>query len=190
VPLTNARIGSCSTRTTHPHFLRLFRDLLSGLELRTAVLTPYRFQTKGEMVANSSNRTVLAESAKLSMSCSHPEAGRFSGHPEGNHCGYCVPCLIRRASMIAAGFADAPYDIDVLTHPPDISTKKGEDLRAFQMALERFADSRPHESLFRVLATGSLPPEEAAEYAAVYSRGMEELGRLLMPGMFHERQQT
>lgn len=92
--------------------------------------------------------------------------------------------------MTAAGFNDASYDIDVLTHPPDISTDTGEDLRAFQMALERFADARPHESLFRVLATGSLPPEDAAQYAAVYSRGMEELGRLLMPGRFHDRQQT
>ena len=121
------------------------------------------------------------------MSCSHPEAGRFNGRPEGNHCGYCVPCLIRRASMAAAGLADAPPDIDVLTSPPNISSDKGEDLRAFLMALERFAEAPPHESLFRALATGWLPPEDAGEYAAVYSRGMEELGRFLVPGRFHEK---
>lgn len=187
-PLTNSRIGSFSTRTTHPHFLRLFRELLVGLGLQHEVQTPYRFLTKGEMVRDSKNPTVLAETAKLSMSCSHPEAGRFHGRPEGNHCGYCVPCLIRRASLKAAGFADAPYDIDVLAAPPDISTDKGEDLRAFQMALERFAESRPSDPLFRVLATGWLPPEDATQYAAVYARGMEELGRFLMPGRFHEKQ--
>jgi 7-cyano-7-deazaguanine synthase in queuosine biosynthesis len=190
VPLTNSRIGSLSTRTTHPHFLGLLREVLRGLGLHHELQTPYRYQTKGEMIARSSNRAVLADSAKLSMSCSHPEAGRFQGRAQGNHCGYCVPCLIRRASMNAAGFDDAPYDIDVLTHPPDVSTETGEDLRAFEMALERFAASRPHEALFRVLSTGSLPPEDAAEYAAVYSRGMEELGRLLMPERFHEKQQT
>jgi 7-cyano-7-deazaguanine synthase in queuosine biosynthesis len=187
-PLTNSRIGSFSTRTTHPHFLGLFRELLTGLKLQHEVQTPYRFLTKGEMVRDSKNLTVLAETAKLSMSCSHPEAGRFQGRPEGNHCGYCVPCIIRRASMRAADFVDAPYDIDVLTAPPDISTDKGEDIRAFQMALERFAESRPNDSLFRVLATGWLPPEDAAQYAAVYKRGMEELGRFLMPGRFHEQQ--
>jgi len=60
----------------------------------------------------------------------------------------------------------------------------GADLRAFQMALERFAESRPHESLFRVLGTGPLPPEDAADYAATYSRGMTEVGKLLMPSRF------
>jgi len=187
VPLTNPRTGSLSTRTTHPHFLRLFRELLTGLELRHEIQTPYRFQTKGEMVTNASNTTVLAEAAKLSMSCSHTEAGRYQGRTPGNHCGYCVPCIIRRAAMNAAGLEDAPYDIDVLTSPPDATTETGADLRAFQMALERFVDARFDDSLFRVLATGPLPPEDAAGYAAVYSRGMVELGNILMPERFNKK---
>jgi hypothetical protein len=182
VPLTNPRLGSHSTRTTHPHFLTLFRELLTHLELPQEIQTPYRFQTKGEMLSNTTNGPLLAESAKLSMSCSHPEAGRYQGMPQGNHCGYCVPCIIRRAAMTAAKLADAPHDTDVLTQPADSVSDKAADLRAFEMALERFAVARPGESLFRVLATGPLPPEDAAQYAAVYSRGMVEIGKLLMPG--------
>jgi hypothetical protein len=84
--------------------------------------------------------------------------------------------------MTAAKLADAPHDTDVLTQPADSVSDKAADLRAFEMALERFAVARPGESLFRVLATGPLPPEDAAQYAAVYSRGMVEIGKLLMPG--------
>jgi hypothetical protein len=182
-PLTNPRMGSLSTRTTHPHFIALFRDLLESLGVNTAIEMPYRFQTKGEMLANAANQTVLAEAAKESMSCSHTEAGRYQGRTPGVHCGYCVPCIIRRASMSAANLLDARHDYDVLTGTLD-PAGIGADLRAFQMALERFADSQPHEALFRVLGTGPLPPDEAADYAAVYSRGMEEVGKLLMPGRF------
>jgi hypothetical protein len=185
VPLTNPRMGSLSTRTTHPHFVALFRDLLRGLGIVAEIQTPYRFQTKGEMLGNVRNATVLAQTAKESMSCSHTEAGRYQGRTPGNHCGYCVPCIIRRASMLAAGVADAGYDFDVLTDAPDASLGTGADLRAFQMALERFVEAKPHEALFRVLGTGPLPPNDAKDYAAVYSRGMDEVGRLLMPGRFN-----
>lgn len=184
VPLTNPRMGSLSTRTTHPHFVSLFRDLLRGLDIVTEIETPYRFQTKGEMLANTRNAAVLAETAKVSMSCSHTEAGRYQGRTPGNHCGYCVPCIIRRASMGAAKVTDAGYDFDVLTDALEPSGA-GADLRAFQMALERFAGTKPHDALFRVLGTGPLPPDEAADYAEVYSRGMAEVGKLLMPGWFN-----
>lgn len=183
VPLTNPRMGSLSTRTTHPYFVALFRQFLQAFAINTEIQTPYRFHTKGEMLANVNNQTVLAQTVKESMSCSHTEAGRYQGRTPGNHCGYCVPCIIRRASTSAAGLVDAQYDFDVLKDSPLVSGA-GADLRAFQMALERFAESRPHESLFRVLGTGPLPPEDAADYAATYSRGMTEVGKLLMPGRF------
>ena len=184
-PLTNPRMGSLSTRTTHPHFLALFRELLGRLGIATEIQTPYQFQTKGEMLTNARNATVLAQTAKESMSCSHTEAGRYQGRTPGNHCGYCVPCIIRRAAMTAAGVEDARYDFDVVNDAIGASAGMGADLRAFQMAVERFAEARPCESLFRVLGTGPLPSDEAADYAAVYSRGMTEVGRLLMPGRFN-----
>lgn len=86
VPLTPSRTGSSSTRTTHPHFLALFRDLLSTLGLGVPLEIPYRFFTKGEMLRRCVAQDVLRDVAPLTMSCSHPEAGRFRGHSPGDHC--------------------------------------------------------------------------------------------------------
>ncbi len=43
---------------------------------------------------------------------------------------------------------------------------------------------QPYESLFRVLGTCPIPLEDAADYAAVYSRGMTDVGRLLCSSRF------
>ena len=50
VPLTPARGGSLSTRTTHPHLIALYRELLATLDIPLAIELPYRFATKGEML--------------------------------------------------------------------------------------------------------------------------------------------
>src|SRR5690606_23689563 len=118
VPLTPARGGSSSTRTTHPHFIELYRGLLKKLSLPVTLALPYRFKTKGEMLAEVRDKDLLKNTAALTMSCSHPEAGRYQGYSPGNHCGYCVPCIIRRASMTHANIDDASYNVDVRINPP------------------------------------------------------------------------
>ncbi len=178
-PLTPSRSGSSSTRTTHPHFLGLFRELLGGIGLNVPVETPYRFQTKGEMLLSCAAQDVLLATALGTMSCSHPEAGRFRGHSPGNHCGYCVPCIIRRASLQAAGLPHSHYNVDVVTAPPHHATKTGRDLRAFQIAIQRLQNAGPARHLFDVLGTGPIPPADAANYAEVHRRGMAEVGTLL-----------
>lgn len=182
VPLTPARSGTLSTRTTHPYFIGLFRELLRLIGLNTTIETPYRFQTKGEMLAGAANSAVLRAVAPKTLSCSHPDVGRYQRVSPGRHCGYCVPCLIRRASMshIGADIAD-DYLIDVLRSPPSSGTQTGKDFRAFEMALARHANGPG--SLFDVLNSGPLPPDDATAYAGVYERGLEEVRRFLMlPG--------
>ena len=49
-PLTGSRVGSLSTRTTHPVVLALFQQILTGAGIRVDVSNPYRFKTKGEML--------------------------------------------------------------------------------------------------------------------------------------------
>jgi hypothetical protein len=179
VPLTPARGGSSSTRTTHPHFVELYRGLLKKLSIPVALALPYRFKTKGEMLADVRDKEVLKKTASLTMSCSHPEAGRYHGYSPGNHCGYCVPCIIRRAAMTHATIEDAIYNIDVRTDAPDYKAESGRDVRAFEMALARFKGTKLKESLASVMSTGPLPPEDVVEFANVYRRGMEEVGRFL-----------
>ena len=181
VPLTGTRLSSLSTRTTHPHFIALYRRFLSKIGLTTPVELPYRFHTKGQMLAEAKNQNLIQNAARLTMSCAHPEAGRHRHAAPSLHCGYCVPCIIRRAAMEAAQVPDAAYRVDVQTAPPAADTKTGRDLRAFLMALERFVDTPQQATGFHVLDAGPLPEDEASRYADVYVRGMEELQRFLIP---------
>lgn len=98
VPLDETRVGSFSTRTTHPFYLSLWNELLNGLGLNMSVKNPYWNKTKGEMASECKNQDVLYATMKLSFSCSSPGKARWRGlSPQ--HCGYCVPCIIRRAAM-------------------------------------------------------------------------------------------
>jgi hypothetical protein len=118
---------------------------------------------------------------RQTMSCAHPEAGRHTGAAPSLHCGYCVPCLIRRASMHAARVPDAPYRMDVRTAPPSHHQESGRDLRAFLMALERMRDTPRRALPFHALDAGPLREGEFGPYADVYVRGLDELAAFLSP---------
>jgi hypothetical protein len=114
VPLVPARSGSLSTRTTHPFFLRLLSELTIAVGVTNPIINPLRMQTKGEALAACVRPDLLAQTAPLSVSCAHPTAGRWQGR--SGPCGYCYPCLIRRASMHVVGLDSGDhYVIDVLT---------------------------------------------------------------------------
>lgn len=183
VPLTHSRMGSLSTKTTHPHFVSLYRDVLAALGVNVPVVLPYRFATKGEMLKNIKSRKALRLGLPKTLSCSRPDAGRFQKRPPGTHCGYCVPCLIRLSSMKAASISTegAAY-FDVLAERPDPHTTKGIDLRGFEIGVERVRALKPLELVAQVLHSGPLPPGEIREYVDVYKRGMEEVGRFIKAG--------
>jgi 7-cyano-7-deazaguanine synthase in queuosine biosynthesis len=179
VPLTNARIGSLSTRTTHPHFIALYQRLLTSIGLSTQIKLPYQFQTKGEMFKQVRNHELLNSLVNVTMSCSHPESGRYFGKAPGNHCGYCVPCIIRRASLASVGLDNAEYNVDILINEPPYEKNQGRDFRAFQMAVERYRTFGSRTALFEVLKSGPIPPESIKEYVEMYLRGMDEVLRFL-----------
>src|SRR5712664_2091842 len=51
VPLDRLRLGSLSTRTTHPFYLARWNELLKLLGISGRLENPYWNKTKGEMVA-------------------------------------------------------------------------------------------------------------------------------------------
>ena len=59
VPLTRARVGSASTRTTHPHFMHQLGSAASAVGIPNPVINPYRLRTKGEILAESRNVDLL-----------------------------------------------------------------------------------------------------------------------------------
>jgi 7-cyano-7-deazaguanine synthase in queuosine biosynthesis len=177
VPLTRARVGSASTRTTHPHFMAQLQAAAEVAGVVNPILNPYRLRTKGEILAESRNPTLLRRLAPMSVSCSHPETARFVGRPQGN-CGYCFPCLIRRASLAHVGWDDDRYSWDVLSEDAllDRRRRRGADLRA--VISGAFAD-RPDRD---VLRNGPLPFGERAAFTGVWRRGITELRSWLTTG--------
>jgi 7-cyano-7-deazaguanine synthase in queuosine biosynthesis len=182
VPMTATRSGSLSTRTTHPHFIGLFQAVLGGLGIKHPLQLPYRFRTKGEMLQDCENAALMRRLTPLTMSCAHPENVRWEGGTPGTHCGHCLPCLVRRAAVLAAGFPDASYQLDVRTHPPSADSERGRDFRALAMAMERIRAMPGSQLLFEVLNGGPLPADMVRESVAVYRRGMGELQGLLQGG--------
>jgi 7-cyano-7-deazaguanine synthase in queuosine biosynthesis len=179
VPLTESRTGSLSTKTTHPYFIRLYNRLLENLGINVTLVTPYRFKTKGEMFSECKNQTLLENTVRHSMSCSHPEYSRWKGMNPRTHCGLCLPCIVRRAAFNKAGLTDSSYAIDVLSDPPDATRKSGSDYRAIMMGITRFKKSKLSRDLFKVKSTGPISSAEISDFINVYRRGMNELSQLL-----------
>lgn len=171
VPLTPTRTGSLSTRTTHPYFLERLREVLDHLGISNRIESPFRLQTKGEVVESSSNPTLIAELAPRSLSCAHPEQARYEKLQQGN-CGYCFPCLIRRAAMHRASLDDgSAYTYDVLTDTGFIDWE-GDRPKAL-LALVRNLN-RP-TTWTDVVRNGPIPGNERAAFEEVYRRGREEI---------------
>src|SRR5207247_1440493 len=141
VPLTPSRLGSFSTRTTHPHMIGLFRTLLRDLGIPLEIDLPYRFATKGEMLTGCRNRAATDAGVPITMSCARPAAGRFAGSPN-RHCGRCVPCIIRRAAIRSARSTD-PTEYIVTNLHANLPGASGSDVRVLRLALERYGRRRP-----------------------------------------------
>ena len=102
-PLTGGRLGSLSTRTTHPIVLSLMQQILDVAGLHVRIINPYRFKTKGEMLRECADQDLLAAYAAQTTSC-----GRFKQYGY-KHCGRCVPCLVRRAAFYSWSGRDLTY---------------------------------------------------------------------------------
>lgn len=97
IPLAYTRTGTSSTRTTHPHYMKMLQKLIVELGLQVKIKNPFQFKTKGEMILECKDRVFLQEVLDKTMSCSHPDVGRQQGMKTTMHCGDCLPCTIRRA---------------------------------------------------------------------------------------------
>ena len=178
VPLDPLRLGALSTRTTHPFHLARWNEMLGILGVPGNLHNPYWDKTKGEMAAGCKNAALLAKLAPRSLSCSSPAKARWKGLPQG-HCGYCLPCLIRRASLL--GNDGTTYTLaDLKARKLDTKQAEGEQVRSLQVAIERLRE-RPDLARILIHKPGNLRDVEdsLADLAGVYRRGMEEVGRLL-----------
>lgn len=180
VPMDRVRLGSLSTRTAHPHFIEAMNDLAKNVGISANFSNPFGFKTKGEMVSECADKDFLKEVTPISMSCSSPGKIRFKSEPP-QHCGYCVPCMIRRASLVAGLDGDDPtqyYVEDLAEHDLDSKLAAGKDIRSFIFASRKVSRS-PESARFLVRKPGPLPASEIEDYADVYRRGMLEVAAIL-----------
>lgn len=169
-PLTSRRLGSHSTRTTHPYFLSLIQQIFDFSGISARIVNPYRHMTKGEMLRDCKDQVTLAAVAHRTVSC---------GKWKRNHtqCGRCLPCMIRKAAFQKAKMPDAtPYGEQRLSHALG-SYLHRDDVLAVCLASTRLPAEIPAWSA----RSGPLP-EERDEYdgwIGVVGRGIDELRLLL-----------
>jgi hypothetical protein len=183
VPLDQLRLGSLSTRTTHPFYIARWNELLRELGIPVTIENPYWDKTKGEMVSMCSNQALLKLAIPESLSCASPTKGRWKGHGT-EHCGFCLPCLIRRAAIKSGirGADPTRYALADLHAKPLTSTEaEGLQIRSFQLAISRLA-KKPALASIIIHKSGPLTdesPSRQVALAGVYLRGMNEVGKLL-----------
>jgi hypothetical protein len=166
VPLTSRRLGSLSTRTTHPHFIAGVEQILGAVGLNVTLCNPYQYKTKGQMIAGCKNAAVLRKLLNATVSC-----GKWKR--KSQQCGRCLPCLIRRAAFSAAKVPDqTDYRFANLSDVDD-----PEDILAVRVACLRLRGS-PEKSIRR---SGPLPEnvELRAQLASVFHRGLTEVENFL-----------
>jgi hypothetical protein len=168
-PLTRRRIGSLSTRTTHPYFLSEMNDVLASTGVGVELHNMFEAKTKGEMLdeCRRADKEVLA-----ARSYSSGKGKRLN-----KQCGRCIPCLIRRAAVHKAGLSDLTkyYHMDIGL------ASKHDDVLAARLAVARSL-ALPDRAFARwVLQAGPLPFEASrkASLVACVRRGIEEISEYL-----------
>lgn len=181
LPLSAGRVGSCSTRTTHPFFLSSLKDILQDLKISHEVINPYAFMTKNQMVDRCINYSGFPEQISKTISCSHPCNTRWRGNPNPENCGYCYPCLIRKASLIEYQVLGDHYTEEMLTsdYIEKTTSARRSDLVDLCSAIYKVQNESSSELLRRINRTGRLTNEEAELFAKVYTDTMVYLVKML-----------
>lgn len=170
-PLTDMRLGSLSTRTTHPAFLGLVQQVLDAAGLHVRIENPYQLKTKGEMMSECLDQQVLKAYASRTTSC-----GRYLQHGF-KHCGRCVPCLVRRAAFRAADIADTSAYVYKDLGRDDKWHARFDDVRSVAIAVADAKTEGLDRWLGAALSTTLLGDVSALQ--DMVGRGLGELESLL-----------
>lgn len=170
-PLTPARRGSCSTRTVHPYFIVSLNSILREVGITNPVVNPYALKTKGEMVTECRNQSLLRSTAEKTRSCAKLNHREYWTNKTARACGKCIPCLFRRASLFSSGLDVELYG----DHVETIST--GADLPADLLAMLTFIRKQhsDREIAAELLGNGRLPLGDLYSYIDLVKRMRAEV---------------
>lgn len=175
LPLTPSRGGSHSTKTTHPKYINGLNDIFHKIGIGNRIENPYRFLTKGEMLTKCKNTEFVKGHIQKTLSCSKPGYHKqYTKSKNGSNknislqCGYCVPCIIRRASLYK-------NDLDNYKHYVSDVNSAYTDYRAFELALLRFKTKQKIMLEFLKAGNMELTGAEIKNYINMYYRGIKEV---------------
>ncbi len=172
IPLNIGRIGSFSTKTTHPVYMKGIQDIWDMLGMPYKLTMPYKYKTKAEMLIDYKEHDLLTKLVGMSVSC-----GKYKVHNR-QHCGHCVPCMIRRAAFLKAGIIDNTvkgYKFEDLSKGRVLGG--ADDVGAMAIACINY-----RQKGIKRLISGNLSfttPDDREDYEGVVKRGLEEVELLL-----------
>lgn len=185
IPLNESRTSSNSTRTTHPYFIKKLQGFLSGIGINIEIVNLYQLKTKGEMLAECQNKDLLNDLINRTISCSHSKRkGEWTRKSDGEkNCGYCIPCLIRRASVYHYGELDLTeiYGVDLKPNELKLNrttkpfSKVPTDLLALINFLNKKYDIDQYEREISLVAN----IDNIEETAIMLKRGYAELRKFI-----------
>ena len=182
IPLTNSRKGTCSTRTTHPHFIKGLQDILQSVGIRNPIIIFFAFSSKREIVDSVKDTKAFKTHYMDTISCSHPCLARYNkkGHNEYPiNCGYCYPCLIRKSSLIDV--KDYKYSFTAeskLFIQQYGETEKASDLRAVISAVYNYRKMVDGDIIKKIKIVGNLSSDEVSKFLDLYKSTMNDLEEL------------
>ena len=166
-PLTSRRIGSLSTKTTHPYYVQSMQSLFEATKINVTLINPYQFKTKGEMLKECANQKTLREVVQQTVSCSNWKR-------KGKQCGRCVPCLIRRAAFASMDFCETNVYLyeNLATVLKDKNNR--DDLLALISAINKVSD---RTVISWLLDSGPLSSDRVVrdEYKKIFIKGLNEV---------------
>lgn len=187
VPLTPSRKGSCSTRTTHIYFIKQLNSILQKLGVPHKIENFFAYKTKGEIVQDVKASKAFKMGAGKTISCSHPMRADKGIPGRPRNCGYCYPCLIRRASLNGTEVDEEyleDYKDDYKIGLPFVKnerfansdTGKTADLKAVLLSLHNYLRYGTKEYYVKkLIALGGMNMQEIDAFVDVYMRSMEEM---------------
>lgn len=180
VPLTNSRIGSCSTRTTHPYFIGEFKSILYKVGIKNPIENIFAYNSKREIVRMVKDNPTFLSGFKDTISCSHPCQARYSKNGSRKYpinCGYCYPCLIRKSSLldITDNGDYSHMELPSAFLSGFSKSDKSFDLNAVVNSIYRFKHSSSEQIRRLIRKNGPLSLEEVEKFERLYASGMNDL---------------
>ncbi|WP_434693693.1 Qat anti-phage system QueC-like protein QatC [Hungatella sp. SB206] len=167
MPLDPLRTGSLSTKTTHPVYMKAMQEIWNDVGINIDFVLPYKYKTKGEVLMDCKNQDLMKKLIFGSTSC-----GKYQRKLQ--HCGVCVPCLVRRAAFLKNNLCDVT---EGGYFKENLQCSYSKDVAAAALAVVQLKKNGI-ESLVKGMLSFA-KGEERNLYLGVIERGGLEIGALL-----------